>query len=90
MTGAIPVFADIDSNTFCISPDSIKGKITDKTRAIIPAHIHYNLGLCHVAESVHPNIFVLSVLHPDDTEPVRQAEGLERAIMGAEGHLSWN
>ena len=36
---AIPIFADIDPDTFCIDPAEIERKITDKTRAIIPVHI---------------------------------------------------
>jgi UDP-4-amino-4,6-dideoxy-N-acetyl-beta-L-altrosamine transaminase len=35
---AAPVFADIDSKTYNIDPESIKEKITDKTKAIIPVH----------------------------------------------------
>ncbi|PTV93025.1 UDP-4-amino-4,6-dideoxy-N-acetyl-beta-L-altrosamine transaminase [Halanaerobium saccharolyticum] len=34
----IPVFADIDPDTYNIDPESIKEKITDKTKAIIPVH----------------------------------------------------
>jgi len=41
-TGAIPVFADVDPETFQINPDKIEEKITPRTRAIIPVHI---LGL---------------------------------------------
>lgn len=37
-TGAKPVFADIDENTFNISPEDIANKITNKTKAIIPVH----------------------------------------------------
>lgn len=37
--GAIPVFADIDPDTFCISPASIRSKITPHTRAIIAVDI---------------------------------------------------
>ena len=37
---AIPVFADIDARTFNIDPDDIERKITRRTRAIIPVHIH--------------------------------------------------
>jgi len=33
--GAIPVFADIEKEYFCLDPESIRSKITDKTRAII-------------------------------------------------------
>ena len=36
--GAKPVFAEIEPNTFNISPEDVKKKITDKTKAIIPVH----------------------------------------------------
>ena len=36
--GGITVFADIDKVTSNISPDEIKNKITNKTKAIIPVH----------------------------------------------------
>ncbi len=36
----IPVFADIDPETYNIDPERIKEKITEKTKAIIPVHIH--------------------------------------------------
>ena len=35
---ATPVFADIDPKTYNIDPESIKVKITEKTKAIIPVH----------------------------------------------------
>ena len=36
---ALPVFADIDKETFCISPESIKKNITKKTKAILAVDI---------------------------------------------------
>jgi dTDP-4-amino-4,6-dideoxygalactose transaminase len=42
MTGAMPVFADVDPATFQIDPKNIEKKITPRTRAILPVHI---LGL---------------------------------------------
>jgi dTDP-4-amino-4,6-dideoxygalactose transaminase len=36
---AIPVFADVDPDTFCIDINDIKTKMTDKTQVIIPVHI---------------------------------------------------
>jgi dTDP-4-amino-4,6-dideoxygalactose transaminase len=38
--GCIPVFADIDPNTRCISPDSITENLSYNTRAIMPVHIY--------------------------------------------------
>jgi dTDP-4-amino-4,6-dideoxygalactose transaminase len=37
--GAVPVFADVLDGSFNIDPDSIKKKITRKTKAILPVHI---------------------------------------------------
>ncbi|MAH25478.1 MAG: erythromycin biosynthesis sensory transduction protein eryC1 [Opitutae bacterium] len=38
--GCKPIFADIDPNTRCISPDSIKENLGDNTQAIMPVHIY--------------------------------------------------
>lgn len=38
-TGAIPVFVDVDPETFQMNPAKIEAKITSRTRAIIPVHI---------------------------------------------------
>jgi perosamine synthetase len=37
---AIPVYADIERDTFNIDPNDIERKITDKTKAIIAVHMH--------------------------------------------------
>ncbi len=37
--GAVPVFVDIDPQTYNIDPVLIESKITDKTKAIIPVHL---------------------------------------------------
>ncbi|MGB9599337.1 MAG: DegT/DnrJ/EryC1/StrS family aminotransferase [Myxococcota bacterium] len=41
---AIPVFADIDPETYCIDPDDIERKITKRTKAIIPVHLGSNIA----------------------------------------------
>ncbi|MCI7643462.1 MAG: DegT/DnrJ/EryC1/StrS family aminotransferase [Lentisphaeria bacterium] len=37
--GATPVFADIDPDTFNISPEAVAAKVTARTKAIIPVHL---------------------------------------------------
>jgi perosamine synthetase len=37
--GGIPVFADIDSVTYCLSPESIERCITPRTKAIVVVHL---------------------------------------------------
>ena len=36
---AIPIFADIDNQSYTLDPESVKKKISNKTRAIIPVHL---------------------------------------------------
>lgn len=40
LIGAVPVFVDIDYNTFNIDPQFIEKKITAKTKAILPVHLY--------------------------------------------------
>lgn len=40
LTGAIPVFADIDPLTFCISVDSVRQLINSKTKGIMIVHLY--------------------------------------------------
>ena len=37
-TGATPVLADCDPESFCIDPDAIRAAITPRTRAVVPVH----------------------------------------------------
>lgn len=38
-TGAMPVFVDIDLDTYQIDPEKIEARITSRTKAILPVHI---------------------------------------------------
>ncbi|MHA1629393.1 MAG: DegT/DnrJ/EryC1/StrS family aminotransferase [Candidatus Heimdallarchaeota archaeon] len=40
--GAIPIFADIDPETYNLDPEKVEEKITKKTKAILPVHIFGN------------------------------------------------
>lgn len=37
---ATPVFADVDERTYTISPDSVRERLTDRTKAIIAVHLN--------------------------------------------------
>lgn len=36
---AIPIFVDIDNETFCMSPRDLESKITSRAKAVIPVHL---------------------------------------------------
>jgi len=40
LTGATPVFADIDAESFCLSAASVEAAVTDKTVGIMPVHLY--------------------------------------------------
>jgi dTDP-4-amino-4,6-dideoxygalactose transaminase len=39
LNGAVPVFADISDETFCLDAESVKSRITPRTRAILPVNL---------------------------------------------------
>ena len=39
LTGATPVFCDIDPQTFCLDPQLVRSLVTPLTRAIMPVHL---------------------------------------------------
>ena len=53
-TGAKPVFADVLPYTWCIDPLSVKHRITEHTKAIIPVHLYGHpadmLSITNIAE----------------------------------------
>lgn len=40
LTGAAPVFVDIEADSFCIDPEAVRAAITPRTRAIMPVHLY--------------------------------------------------
>ena len=41
--GAKPVFADVDPDTMCLSPEAAEKLITPRTKAIVPVHVYGNV-----------------------------------------------
>ena len=40
LTGATPIFADIDADDFCLSPAAIEAAITERTVGVMPVHLY--------------------------------------------------
>lgn len=40
LTGATPVFADIDPVTYCLDPASVRAAVTERTVGIMPVHLY--------------------------------------------------
>lgn len=40
LTGATPVFADIESETFTLDPRAVEAAVTERTRGILPVHLY--------------------------------------------------
>lgn len=61
LAGATPIFADVDSDTFCIDPADVEQKITSRTKAIMPVHLYGQAAdmtaLLSIAEAADLDVF---------------------------------
>ncbi len=67
--GALPVFVDVESDTFLIDPALIEDAVTGKTRCILPVH------LCGQAASMEPILELVSRKGLSVVEDCAQAAG---------------
>ena len=52
LTGATPVFADIEPDTFCLDPAAVAAAVTERTRAIMPVHLYGHPADMHALRGV--------------------------------------
>lgn len=52
LTGAKPVFADIDIDSFTLDPASVEARLTDRTAAIMPVHLYGHPFHVHAINSL--------------------------------------
>jgi dTDP-4-amino-4,6-dideoxygalactose transaminase len=43
-TGATPVFCDVDPETFCVTPETVKAALTPRTKAVVVVHLFGNVA----------------------------------------------
>ena len=68
-TGARPVFCDVDPETFCVTPETVRAALTPRTKAVIAVHLFGNVA--PVAEIAALGVPVI--------EDAAQAAGLDDA-----------
>src|SRR5919107_4645356 len=44
LTGARPVFCDIDPRTFCVTPETVRAALTPRTKAVLAVHLFGNVA----------------------------------------------
>jgi len=60
LTGASPVFVDIDPDTFLIDPESCRAAVSDRTRAVVVVHLFGRpANVAAVREAVGPEIAIV-------------------------------
>jgi dTDP-4-amino-4,6-dideoxygalactose transaminase len=82
--GGVPVFADIDPQTYTLDPDSLRRSITPRTRAIVPVHLYGQMAEMPAINDVanHHGLLVI--------EDAAQAHGatLNGKPAGVHGHAA--
>jgi len=87
--GAIPIFADVDPNTFCLSAESIRKVVSKKTKAIIVVDIFgqtYDVeAINQIAEEHH-----LVIIEDASQAPLATYKGRQAGTLGDIGVFSFN
>jgi len=84
--GATPVFVDCD-DTFCMDPDEVEGRITEKTRAIVPVHFTgYMADMRRIMRIA--NKYNLTVIEDACQSILGAIEGKNAGTWGATGAFS--
>jgi dTDP-3-amino-3,4,6-trideoxy-alpha-D-glucose transaminase len=51
-TGAAPVFCDVDPDTFCVTPETVRAALTPRTKAVIAVHLFGNVAPVRAIETL--------------------------------------
>jgi perosamine synthetase len=82
--GAVPVFADVDPETLCLSPETIQEKLTPNTKAVIV--VHYG-GLAAEVERLR-QVLPPGVALVEDAAHALGARFADGRPVGSSGHLT--
>lgn len=85
--GATPVFVDVDPETFMISTETVKTKITARTKAVIAVHLYKHLMDVAALKSALPKS--VAVVEDSATCMGGQLNGVPAGLMGDIGVYSF-
>lgn len=85
--GAIPIFVDIDLNTFNMDIEKIADKITNKTKAIIPVHL---FGLCVDVDAIRKRFPNLKIIEDGACAAGSSLHGRSAGSLGDVGCFSFH
>lgn len=90
--GATPIFADIDPETLCLSPEAVEKLITPRTKAIVPVHVYGNIcdieGFNHLSEKygipvIYDAAHAFGVTIGQSNQTIRQSDNQTIGVAGA-------
>ena len=88
--GAVPIFADIEEDTFGLDPDSVQKNITENTKGILAVNIFGHAAMLNELKKVADNNH-LWLLEDNAQTPAGLAEGgVYTATIGKAGVFSFN
>ena len=71
MTGATPIFAEVEPEYWCLDVEDVKQRITSKTKGVIGVHL---FGQCYGTELIdlckEHNLALIEVLHKPMARPL--------------------
>jgi dTDP-4-amino-4,6-dideoxygalactose transaminase len=83
LCGATPVFADVDDDTLNLSPRALAEAITDRTRAVVPVHLH---GLMTEMEPICAVAGDADIRVVEDAAQAHGARSSDGLLAGTVGH----
>lgn len=87
--GGIPVFADVEPDTFCLNPGTVRAAITPKTRAIIAVNLFGHPARLHELATLAIDCG-LALIEDNSQGPLAEENGVYAGTIGDIGIFSLN
>ncbi len=68
-TGATPVFCDVDPDTMCVTPETVKAALTPRTKAVIVVHLFGNVAPVRAIEGLGVSVLEDAAQAAGSTSP---------------------